>query len=184
MNYMVAGLVLFFGPHLVSTMPSVKAMKVRLIGAKAYKGLFALLALAGLVLMGYGKSEMSFGHVYNPINDLRHAMGLIMWVAFFLLASAHMPGNIKRFTRHPMLWGITLWSAGHLLVNGDQGSIMLFGSFLIYSLWAMFSGNLRGAKKATTKVPVSKDIKIAVMTLLLTIIVMFSHRFLFGIGVV
>jgi len=184
MNYMVAGLILFFGPHLVSTIPAIKATKISLMGEKAYKGMFVLLSLAGLILMGYGKSEMIFGHVYNPINEMRHAMGLVMWISFFLLAAAHMPSNIKRFTRHPMLWGITLWSVGHLMVNGDKGSIMLFGSFLIYSLWAMFSANIRGEKKSSKKVPIKKDIAIAGMSLVLTVIVMLSHRFLFGIAVI
>lgn len=184
MNYMIAGLVLFFGPHLVSTIPAIKATKVQMMGEKAYKIGFALMALAGLILMGYGKSEMMFSHIYIPINEMRHAMGLVMWVSFFLLAAAHMKGNIKRFTRHPMLWGITLWSAGHLMVNGDKASLMLFGSFLLYSIWAMVSGTVRGDKKSTTKFPISKDIKIAAMTLILTVLVMFGHGFLFGISVV
>src|SRR5262249_36845367 len=37
--------------------------------------------------------------------------------------------------KHPMLAGVKLWAAAHLLANGDLGSILLFGSFLA---WAGF----------------------------------------------
>jgi uncharacterized membrane protein len=40
-----------------------------------------------------------------------------------------------------MLTGIKFWAFGHLLSNGDLGSIILFGAFL---LWA---GYARGAVK-------------------------------------
>ena len=35
--------------------------------------------------------------------------------------------------KHPMLVGIKLWAIAHLVANGDLGSIILFGSLL---LWA------------------------------------------------
>jgi uncharacterized membrane protein len=37
--------------------------------------------------------------------------------------------------KHPMLAGVKLWAAAHLIANGDLGSIILFGSFLG---WAVF----------------------------------------------
>jgi uncharacterized membrane protein len=39
-----------------------------------------------------------------------------------------------RITRHPFLWGVTIWAAGHLLVNGDLAGIILFASMLILAL--------------------------------------------------
>lgn len=183
MNFMLAGIVLFFGPHIVSTLPSIKAMKVRLIGEKTYKVVFSLMSLLGLILLGYGMSQIGFKHLYMPINELRHAMPLFIWISLFLLASAHRPSNVKRITRHPMLWGITFWSASHLAVNGDLGAVLLFGPFFVYSLWAMLSANLRGAKKAVKFPRMKTDVIVAIATLFMTVGIMFAHGFLFGMKV-
>lgn len=42
-------------------------------------------------------------------------------------------GAIVVVTRHPVLWGFLLWSAGHLLSNGDLRSVVLFGGFSVFS---------------------------------------------------
>ena len=39
---------------------------------------------------------------------------------------AARPG-VLRWTRHPMLWGMTLWGVAHLPANGDWPSVALFG---------------------------------------------------------
>src|SRR5699024_10991116 len=46
------------------------------------------------------------------------------------------PG-ILRVTRHPFLWGIALWAASHIIVNGDSPSILLMGGFLVLALGGM-----------------------------------------------
>ena len=59
---------------------------------------------------------------------------VLMWFAFVALAATYSPlGKIKSTLRHPMLVGVKTWAIAHLLVNGDLGSIVLFGGFL---LWA------------------------------------------------
>lgn len=184
MNYMIIGMLLFFGPHLMAGVPKLRATNTKLSGENAYKGIYSLLSLSGLILMGYGKSIIPFEHVYAPVVEMRQAMALFMWVAFFLLAASSMPGNIKRFTRHPMLWGISIWASAHLLVNGDLGSIILFGSFLIFSLWAMVSANVRGAKKSTQKLPITKDAIIATGSLVVTLAAMYGHQWLSGIRLI
>jgi hypothetical protein len=51
------------------------------------------------------------------------------------LVAAYIRGRIYTVLKHPMLAGVKLWAAAHLLANGDLGSIILFGSFLG---WAVF----------------------------------------------
>jgi uncharacterized membrane protein len=92
-----------------------------------------------------------------------------------------MKGNIKRFTRHPMLWGILIWSAAHLLVNGDLASMLLFGSFGVYSVYAMISQNLRGAQKQTNVMPLKNDLIVFAAGTLVFVLVIFLHGFLFGV---
>ncbi|MDB5427742.1 MAG: hypothetical protein JWR43_1717, partial [Phenylobacterium sp.] len=42
--------------------------------------------------------------------------------------------GMLRITRHPFLWGVAIWAAGHVLVKGDAASIVLFGSMLLLAL--------------------------------------------------
>ena len=44
-----------------------------------------------------------------------------------------------RITRHPFLWGVALWAAGHLMVNGDVASIILFGTLLFLGVLGTYS---------------------------------------------
>jgi uncharacterized membrane protein len=36
-----------------------------------------------------------------------------------------------RITRHPIMWGIMLWAAAHILARGDLKSLVFFGGFLV-----------------------------------------------------
>jgi uncharacterized membrane protein len=47
--------------------------------------------------------------------------------------------GMLRITRHPFLWGVAIWAAGHLLVNGDRASIVLFGAMLLLALFGTSS---------------------------------------------
>jgi uncharacterized membrane protein len=52
-------------------------------------------------------------------------------------ADADAARGIMRITRHPFLWAMALWAAGHLAVNGDASSLVLFGGILALSLIGM-----------------------------------------------
>ena len=43
------------------------------------------------------------------------------------------PGILK-VTRHPVMWAIALWGAIHMVVNGDSGSLIFFGSLVFLAL--------------------------------------------------
>ena len=45
--------------------------------------------------------------------------------------------GIVTITRHPFLWAVTLWSAGHIAANGDLASIVFFGGFALLALGGM-----------------------------------------------
>jgi uncharacterized membrane protein len=53
-----------------------------------------------------------------------------------------------RITRHPFLWGVAIWSAFHLLANGDEASAIFFGSFLVLSLAGTSSIDAKRKRKA------------------------------------
>ena len=176
MGYLLAGLGLFTGIHLVfpALQPLRASMKNRL-GDNGYKGLFSILALAGIVLMVVGYRQAEFSHVYTPPTWGRTLTGILMAFSLILFAAANMPGNIKRFTRHPMLWGLVLWSMGHLAVKGDVAAIILFGGLGAFALLAMMSANIRGAKKQSHTLPLRKDMMIIVAGLVVYVGIRFIH---------
>ncbi|MGH7463153.1 MAG: NnrU family protein, partial [Longimicrobiales bacterium] len=112
---------------------------------------------------------------------------LALWVmplAFILLVEAYVPSNLKRLTAHPMLWGVTLWAGLHLLANGDTASLLLFGAFGLYSLYAMWSQSQRGVKPAETMRPVSRDIAVVAIGLGVYAAALYAHRWLSGVPLV
>ncbi len=62
-----------------------------------------------------------------------------MLPAVILVVAAYIRGRIYTTLKHPMLSGIKLWAAAHLLANGDLGSIILFGSFLGWAVYDRIS---------------------------------------------
>ena len=135
---MILGLVLFLGVHTVTTQRELRARMIAATGEGGYKIGYALASLLGLVLIVWG-----FGHyratewidVWYPPKALRHLAAALMLPAVILVVASYMRGRIYTTLKHPMLAGVKLWAAAHLLANGDLGSIILFGSFLA---WAVF----------------------------------------------
>jgi uncharacterized membrane protein len=135
---MILGLVLFLGVH---TLPAQRELRVRLIassGEGGYKIGYALASLLGLVLIVWGFAHYratGMWEIWTPPKALKHITVALMLPAVILVVAAYIRGRIYTAVKHPMLAGVKLWAAAHLLANGDLGSIILFGSFLG---WAVF----------------------------------------------
>jgi uncharacterized membrane protein len=148
MTPLIVGLVLFFGAHTLTTMRDTRATVIGRIGEGPYKGLYSLLSLAGLVLIVWGFGHYR-GHGYiaawDPPASLHPVALVLNWFAFVALAAAYSPaGKIKGLLRHPMLAGVKAWAVAHLLVNGDLGSVILFGAFLVWAIYDRIAVKRRG----------------------------------------
>lgn len=184
METMILGLVIFFAIHLLPSIPTLRNALFAKLGEKAYKGIYALIAFAGLALVVIGKGEAEFISVWEPASWSYVVTNVSMLLALYCLVSFQMRSNLKRFTAHPMLWGITLWSCGHLFTNGDQASMILFGSFLAYSLFDMFSANLRGAKPSGKKILFRYDAMNAVISTVIYVGLANLHPYFTGMELV
>jgi uncharacterized membrane protein len=134
----IIGLVVFLGTHVFVTMRDRRAAVVARIGEWPYRGLFSLVSIVGIVLIGYGFAAYRAAGpimVWYPPGWTRHVVVALMWPASIMIAAAYIPGNIKRVLKHPMLVGVKTWAFAHLCANGDLGGIILFGSVLA---WAVF----------------------------------------------
>jgi uncharacterized membrane protein len=133
---LMAGLVLFIGTHVFVTMRDQRAALIGRIGEWPYKGSLALVSVMGLILIGYGFGEYratDWIDVWYPPRWTYYITQFLMWPASIFVVAAYIRGNIWRTLKHPMLVGVKTWAVAHLISNGDLGSILLFGSFL---LWA------------------------------------------------
>jgi uncharacterized membrane protein len=138
----ILGLVVFLGAHGFVSMRSERETLIAKIGRGPYLGLFALVSVIGLVLLGYGFARYraeGLIPVWYPPAWTRHVVVALMWPASIAVVAAYIPGNIKRILKHPMLVGIKIWAAAHLLANGDLGGMILFGAVLAWAVYDRIS---------------------------------------------
>jgi uncharacterized membrane protein len=139
---LVLGLILFLGPHVLVTLRPQRTLVVKQLGEWPYKGLFAVVSLAGLFVAGKGFGiYRDAGEIalWSPPYVMRYVTQLLMWPACICVAAAYLPGDIKRILKHPMLVGVKLWAVAHLLANGDLGGIILFGTVLAWAVYDRIS---------------------------------------------
>jgi uncharacterized membrane protein len=138
MGLLVLGLAAFIGSHVFVTLRAPRAAVIARIGEWPYKGLMSLVALAGLILIGYGFGQYratGWVDVWSPPRWTFYVTQLLMWPASICVVAAYIRGDIWRTLKHPMLVGVKTWAVAHLISNGDLGSIVLFGSFLAWAVY-------------------------------------------------
>lgn len=135
---MILGLLLFLGAHVFTTRREARAEAVARLGEGTYKIVYSVVSLAGLALIAWGFAHYratGWIDLWYPPKALKHITLALMLPAVIMVVASYLRGRIYTTLKHPMLAGVKLWAASHLLANGDLGSIILFGSFLA---WAVF----------------------------------------------
>jgi len=153
MSILILGLVLFLGIHTVTTLRSTRAAVIGRLGEGPYKGLYSFVSAVGLVLIVWGfvrYRSAGYIQVWDPPFAIFHTVALVLlWFAFVALAAAYAPpSKIKATLRHPMLVAVKVWALSHLLVNGDLGSMLLFGALLAWAIYDRIAVKRRGDQGA------------------------------------
>jgi uncharacterized membrane protein len=133
---LILGLLLFTGAHVLVAMREQRAALIARAGEGSYKILISVLSVLGIILIGYGFARYratGWVDIWYPPHRTYYVTQLLMWPACIFVVAAYIRGNIWRQLKHPMLVGVKTWAVAHLISNGDLGSILLFGSFV---LWA------------------------------------------------
>jgi uncharacterized membrane protein len=139
---LLLGVALLLGSHTFVTFRAERAAAVARLGQGAYKALFALVSLIGLVLIIWGFAQYraaGWVNVWYPPPWTRHVTVALMWPAMILVVASYSRGRIYARLKHPFLAGVKLWAVAHLISNGDLGSIVLFGSVLAWSVYDRIS---------------------------------------------
>ncbi len=184
MLLLVIGIIIFSGMHLVSSFPVLRQRLVNRLGEGPYKGTFAVIALAGLLLIIIGKASADVVPLWQPPGWGHAAALAIMPIAFILLIGAYLPSNLKRFTSQPMLSGVVLWAVAHLLANGEVASVVLFGGLGAFALAMMWSEYTHKAVLVNERQPLSKDLITVVAGVLVYGVFLVVHPYLFGAAII
>ena len=145
LTILVLGLVVFLGSHIFVTFRETRAALIARLGV-GYRALFALVAIIGLALIIYGYGDYrahGWVQIWSPPPFMRHiTITLMLFAAIFI--AALIPSHIKAWIKHPMVTSVKTWALAHLLSNGDLGSILLFGAFLLWGGYARVAAKRRG----------------------------------------
>ena len=164
LTWLAAAAAFFVGLHLVVSGTPLRDTIVALTGERVYGGLFALAAAFGLGWVAWAYHDA-------PVTVLWHAAWLpwiptiVMPFAWILFVcgqatpnpTTRAPGadgrvetpvqGIVRITRHPVMWGVSLWAAAHLIANGDTASVLMFGGLLSLALFGPLQADAKNRKR-------------------------------------
>jgi len=156
MANLVAATAVFLATHFVSSTP----LRRKLAGAMGewpYRAAYSLVALVTLGWMIWAYAAAPREALWAPLPRLAV---VVMPFAFLLIACGYwrnptMVGaerllrsddparGIIRVTRHPIMWGLMLWAAVHILANGDLASLVFFGGFLALAAFGTLAMDAR-----------------------------------------
>ena len=187
----ILGLLLFFGIHMLPFYPEYRALLIEKIdtdtidGEGMYKIIFSVISLLGLIFVGIGKGSVGFASFWDIPAFFRYIAVIFILLSFILMVAAYLPNNIKRYVPHPMLTGVIIWGVTHLITNGDIASIILFGSFVIYSVVAIKLTNRRESYESSEQeiqetIPIVKDGIVIGVAMVGFLILFWLHKPLFG----
>ncbi len=157
-------LVAFLASHAIPARPPVRRRLTALLGDRLYLALYSALSIVLLVWLVHAAAGAPFVELWSFENWQRHVPALLVPIAFGLgaaglftpnplsMSAARRPFDESRpgvtaLTRHPVLMALALWTASHLVPNGDLSHVILFGTFLVLSIGGMFILDRRARRR-------------------------------------
>ncbi|MDX6750001.1 NnrU family protein [Geminicoccaceae bacterium 1502E] len=152
MNDLLVATLFLIGTHFGLASRPLREQLVSTLGEGLYRILYSLVAVLALVWLVVAWRSAPWIPLWEPGPALRHVPLLVMPLALLLVITALSAPNptavgqrpdadaaepargMLRVTRHPLLWGVALWAAAHMLANGDLAAVLFFGAFLVLAL--------------------------------------------------
>jgi uncharacterized membrane protein len=153
-------MVVFLGSHRIPMMFGLKTKITGAIGTRGYTLIFSLFSTAVLFWVIWAAGRTPWVPLWDQTLASRWAVNITMPVVILLASLGIAAPNpfafegrnsgfdparpgIAGLTRQPLLWGLLLWSAAHLWANGDLAHVILFGTFLVFSLLGLILAERR-----------------------------------------
>ena len=138
----------FVGSHLLLSHPLRRPL-ARLMGERAFQGVYSLIAFATLGPMIYFYRAIGDEPPLWQLGEWAWIAGaLLMWLASILLVGSFRgnpamvgsrgprggPSGVFGITRHPMMWSFAIWAAVHLALIGTAKAMVLDGAILLLAI--------------------------------------------------
>jgi len=151
MTELVLAVCVFVLSHAIPALKPVRAALVAAMGERAYLILYSVVTVGVILWLGWAYADAPYVEVwaYRPWTAWVPVV-VMPFVCIFIVAGLVSPNplsisfargafdpawpGIVAVTRHPLMWGLVLWSAAHVVPNGDAASLVLFGLLTILSL--------------------------------------------------
>jgi uncharacterized membrane protein len=185
MTLILIGLLLFCGVHLVpSFAPGLRASWLGKLGEGGYKGSYSLLLVAGIVMIVLGWRSTLPTSVYVSSAELRlPAMALVI-LAFLLLVVGSRNSRIRQWVRHPQLTGVLLWALAHLMLNGDNRSVLLFCGLALWAFVQIMAISKREGPWIKGAIPgAGAEATTVIITAVVVTAMIFGHPYFAGVPV-
>ena len=185
MEILAFGIILWSLVHFVPSLAQpVKKRCINLVGENGYKLSFTVIVIISLGMIVYGWRHTTPTLVYSLPLWVKPISLMLMVVAFVLFGAANYQTRIKTLIRHPQLISIIVWSIAHLLVNGDNRSIVLFGGMGIWAVLEIIAINRRDGvwiKQTTPGWP--QEFKGLSISLIIFVIAVVVHPYIAGVSI-
>jgi len=187
MNYLLAGLVLFFGVHSIAIVaPAWRDVMAARLGQIPWKALYSVLSIAGFVLLvhGYALARHDPLVLYTTPPFMRDVTALLMLPVFPLLLATYLPGRIQSAVKHPTLVATKTWAVAHLLVNGSLADVLLFGGFLVWAVADRIAVRRRAVERrprGAPPAPANDWIAVVGGLVVYIVFVVWAHQALIGV---
>lgn len=179
MTLLILGLLLWSVAHLFKRIaPGPRAALQDRMG-DASKGPIAVLILLSIVLMVLGYRSYTGEFYWGRNAAMAGINNLLMLFAVYLFAASGLKTRITGPVRHPQLTAVKLWAVGHLLVNGDTASFILFGGLLVWAVLEVILINRQTERPGPPEsYPAANEVKAVVGTLVVFTVISVVHIWL------
>lgn len=184
MILLFSGILLWSALHFFPSLaPDLRRSLKQQYGDKTYQISFAIGVVLSIVLMVVGWRYADQWSVYEPFGWGQPLGALLVLVAFIFIGLSHGQTNLKLYVRHPQLVGLIIWTCGHLLANGDNLSILLFGGLGLWAIVEILLLNRRdGDWIKPEKVPLKSEIRPILISFAVFFVFLFAHPLVIGVS--
>ena len=166
MTGFILALAFFFLIHTLVSGTALRQVLIDKLGDGGYRAVFIIASIVGLVwiVVAYPAARAETEILWGAARGLIDSAVLIMPIVFVLVVAGMMTPNptlvtrekllekegvvrgLLRITRHPFLWGVTIWGLLHLAMTGHSAAVLLFGTFAAVAVLGTYSIDHKRAK--------------------------------------
>jgi uncharacterized membrane protein len=151
LSCLVLAIGIFLATHIVLAENPVRAVLVRALGERPFAWSYGVVAILQLVWIGQAAEAAPVVRYWEPPAWMGVVPLLVMPLALLLLVCGFTQNNptatlaagrlarrevtgILAVTRHPVMWGLGLWSLAHLAVVAEAAEALRYAAFAALAL--------------------------------------------------